>query len=122
MNLVFNSPLQEFFLISVIGPRIAAEKETIRAMLSIFCMEKHGSERGSLCGSCEELLGYAEARLERCPFGEGKPTCRRCRVHCYEAGHRQKIRAVMGYAGPRMIYTHPLMAFKHATSELWGRA
>ncbi len=66
-----------------------------------------------LCPSCEALRVYARQRLQKCPFQEGKPTCAKCPVHCYKQDTRQEIRAVMRYAGPRMLYRHPKMALWH---------
>ena len=34
-------------------------------------------------------------RLERCVFGDAKPTCANCTVHCYNAEMREKMRAMM---------------------------
>ena len=59
------------------------------------------------------LQAYAEARLRRCPFQEGKIPCAECPVHCYEPGMRERIRAVMRYAGPRMLYRYPVLAVLH---------
>ena len=94
------------------GPRLTEERKTIRCMIEIYCRGEHHG-RGSLCPECGGLLDYAMARLDVCPFGEEKPTCRNCMVHCYDAEHRERVRAVMRYAGPRMIYTHPLLALSH---------
>lgn len=52
-------------------------------------------------------------RLERCPFQEGKTTCARCPIHCYKPEERNLIRSVMRFAGPRMLYRHPWLAFRH---------
>jgi hypothetical protein len=52
-------------------------------------------------------------RLEKCPFEEGKTTCARCPVHCYKPEMREKIRAVMRYSGPRMLYRHPMLTIFH---------
>ena len=69
----------------------------------------------------DELLAYAHARLDRCPFGEGKKTCRRCPVHCYKRDMRERMRQVMRYAGPRMIGVHPVAALRHLWRELRSR-
>jgi hypothetical protein len=58
-------------------------------------------------------LEYALKALKKCPFQEGKTTCAKCPVHCYQQDKREKIRAVMRYAGPRMIYRHPTLAVFH---------
>ena len=56
---------------------------------------------------------YAGVRLEKCPFQEHKTTCAKCPVHCYKPARRAQIRAVMRYAGPRMMLRHPRLAFYH---------
>ena len=93
-------------------PRIAREKRTVRALIAIFCRGRHGTA-GGLCPECRELLDYALARLDRCPFGAGKPTCAGCPVHCYKPAMREKARSVMRYAGPRMLLRHPILALRH---------
>ena len=62
---------------------------------------------------CAELLDYATRRLERCVFGDAKPTCANCVVHCYSADMREQIRMVMRWAGPRMLLRHPILAIPH---------
>ena len=71
-----------------------------------------------LCPECAALLDYALRRLDSCRFGNGKPSCRKCPVHCYRADMRERIRTVMRWAGPRMIFHHPLAATKHLLREL----
>ena len=93
-------------------PRIAREKRTIRAMIGIYCRTHHATG-GDLCDSCEELLGYAVRRLERCPFGADKTTCAHCPIHCYKPAMRERVKVVMRYSGPRMLLKHPLLALRH---------
>lgn len=69
-----------------------------------------------LCDSCRELLNYAYGRIDACPYKTTKSFCSNCKVHCYQPQKREKIRAVMRYAGPRMLYKHPVMAIKHMIS------
>jgi len=89
-------------------------------MLRIYCRGRHGRRRG-LCPACEGLQAYAHARLTHCPFGEQKTSCAQCPVHCYKADRRAEIREVMRYAGPRMIYHHPLLALQHQLAALRSR-
>ena len=93
-------------------PRIARENKTVEAMINIYCHGQHGT-KDELCFECNELLSYARERLYQCPFQEGKTTCAKCPVHCYKPVMREKIRAVMRYAGPRMIYRHPILTLFH---------
>ena len=92
--------------------RLARESATVAAMIRIACKAWHGTAEG-LCADCEELHLFADARLERCPFGEKKPTCANCLVHCYRADMRVRMREVMKFAGPRMLKEHPVMALLH---------
>ena len=71
-----------------------------------------------LCPECAALLDYALRRLDSCRFGNGKPSCRKCPVHCYRADMRERIRTVMRWAGPRMIFHHPMAATRHLLREL----
>ncbi len=93
-------------------PRLAREGRTIEAMIQINCHGKHGTKR-ELCSECQELLDYALLRLDKCPFQELKSTCVNCQVHCYRTEMRERIRQVMRYAGPHMVYRHPYLAFMH---------
>jgi hypothetical protein len=87
------------------------ERDTVRAMIRIYCRDNHQSDQ--LCDPCAGLQNYSEARLAKCPFGIEKPTCQNCPVHCYEPLMREQIREVMRYAGPRMIWHHPLLTIRH---------
>lgn len=94
-------------------PRMRREAETVAAMIDISCAELHGTARGDLCGQCSALLEYSLARLDKCPFQEGKTTCANCRVHCYKPDMRERAREAMRTAGPRMPTRHPLMTLWH---------
>ncbi|MBS3784403.1 MAG: nitrous oxide-stimulated promoter family protein [Anaerolineae bacterium] len=89
-------------------------------MVRIFCEGQHGTGDG-LCSECCELLHYAVERLKRCPFEERKPTCADCPIHCYRPAMRDKIRAVMRYSGPRMLFRHPVLAIHHLVDALRKR-
>ena len=90
---------------------LTQERATVQAMIQIYCRGLHKSE--DLCEECSSLWDYAEERLSKCPFGIEKPTCQNCTVHCYKSEMRQQIREIMRYAGPRMIWHHPVMAIRH---------
>ncbi len=62
---------------------------------------------------CEALFEYASYRLLKCPYGEQKPTCRNCPVHCYTKDMREQMHEVMRFAGSRMLLRHPVLAFHH---------
>lgn len=93
------------------------ERKTLEAMIRMYCRGLHGS-RDMLCPDCRELVEYARARLSKCPFQEDKTTCAKCHVHCFKPVMRERARAVMRYAGPRMLYRHPVLALLHYADSL----
>jgi len=97
--------------------RLDREKRTIRAMLRMYCRDHHAG-KGGLCEDCQSLHDYALGRLNHCPFAAEKTTCARCPVHCYKPGMRARVKDVMRYAGPRMLFRHPLLALFHMLDEL----
>jgi predicted amidophosphoribosyltransferase len=97
--------------------RMVREKKTVSAMIEIYCRRMHKTH-GGLCDECGELQDYAGKRLDGCTFQESKTTCANCSVHCYKPSMREKIKSVMHYAGPRMIYHHPLLAAFHFADGL----
>jgi hypothetical protein len=98
------------------GPRIRKEKETVGNMIHYYCKKKHTSNE-SLCEDCTQLLDYSNQRLDRCRYGEDKPTCRKCSVHCYKFDMRDQIRSAMRYSGPRLIFRAPLTWLRHIFHE-----
>jgi hypothetical protein len=93
--------------------RLEKEKKTIAIMTRIFCAAHHGTDRKLLCPACTELLDYAKERLNKCPYGEKKGACSKCKIHCYKPGMRKQITEVMRYSGPKMVTKHPLLAIDH---------
>jgi hypothetical protein len=92
--------------------RIDREKKTVEAMIRIYC-SRHHETKDVPCSECQELLEYARARLDGCPFGDDKSTCVKCTVHCYKPEMRERVRTVMRFPGPRIIYHHPVLAVLH---------
>ena len=94
--------------------RLLREKKTVKAMVEIYCRgNDHVCREHESCESCSDLLRYAHERLDRCVFGEGKPVCALCPVHCYQPARRAEIAYVMRYSGPKMLLRHPYLALRH---------
>lgn len=89
------------------------ELRTVDAMIGMYCQGHHHRDSATPCPQCVRLAEYAARRLERCVFGDAKPTCANCTVHCYSADKREHIRVVMKWAGPRMLLHHPILAIRH---------
>ena len=99
--------------------RIEEEKRVVEQMIRLYCRKCEGHDE--LCPSCKELLDYAHSQLERCRYGEHKPTCKKCPVHCYRPDMKERIRMVMRWSGPRMIIYHPIAAIQHLIREIIAR-
>lgn len=92
--------------------RIQKEKDTIKIMIEIYCKKKH-KHKDMLCDECQELLDYANKRLDFCKFGEGKSFCSKCSIHCYKMDMKAKIKDVMRFSGPWLIIYSPKQLIKH---------
>lgn len=96
----------------------ADEKLLVSEMIALYCRKQHKTPKGQLCPACQELQDYALARIDKCPFMETKTFCSACKVHCYKPAMREQIRAVMRWAGPRMLPVHPVLSVKHVAVTL----
>lgn len=100
------------------------EKKLIPVMIGRYCRGKHKGERKEqafgrrMCAKCRQLTEYALFRLEKCPFKENKKFCSFCKIHCYQPVFRAKIKDVMKYSGPRMLFSHPVFAVSHVVQML----
>lgn len=88
------------------------EKELVSQMIALYCRKNHGTKH-SLCAECAELDKYARERSDKCPFMDTKTFCSNCQIHCYKKDMREKIRRVMRFSGPRMIFVRPFAAISH---------
>ncbi|MBO6177009.1 MAG: nitrous oxide-stimulated promoter family protein [Treponema sp.] len=97
------------------------EKQIVHLMIQLYCHKKHGKLKGELCCSCLELDEYAASRSDHCPFIKTKTFCSSCTVHCYRPDMRNRIREVMKFSGPRMLFYHPVLAVRHLFSTVCSR-
>lgn len=94
------------------------QKKDIRLIakfVEVYCTGKHrAAERvstnlpadlgeQSVCQECGSFLEYAVAKRLKCPLEAEKPTCKHCRIHCYDKPHREKVQEIMAYAGRRLM-------------------
>lgn len=125
--------------------RIEEEKKVVELMIRLYCRKHEG--HATLCPECTFLLQYARRRLDHCHYnrppkgGHGKPsshgfepstpkdepqkaqkrkpTCKKCSIHCYRPDMKERIKRVMRWAGPRMMFYHPVAAVKHLLREMF---
>jgi len=94
---------------------LGLEFKTIKAMVALYCKAFHKKQEE--CKECRDFLVYANEKLDRCPYGQNKPTCNKCPIHCYKPAQRAQAKEIMRYAGPRMLIYHPYLAIKHLNAE-----
>lgn len=87
------------------------EKRLVEKMILLYCKGNHHG--AGLCKDCAVLRDCAFARIDKCPFMETKTFCSNCKVHCYRPEMREKIKKVMRWSGPRMLFHHPALAVSH---------
>ena len=71
--------------------RLKREHDTLVFMCGIYCKDHHQPQADGLCADCAELMRYAEDRLAKCPYGQDKPTCAKCPIHCYKSNHANRF-------------------------------
>ncbi|AGH73862.1 nitrous oxide-stimulated promoter family protein [Edwardsiella piscicida] len=98
------------------GKRILREQLTIQCMIRLY-QSAAPDALHSEATHFDQLYQYACQRLARCPFGEDKPACKRCPIHCYQPAKREEMKAVMRWAGPRMLWRHPILALRHLLDD-----
>ncbi|MCM1364736.1 MAG: nitrous oxide-stimulated promoter family protein [Faecalibacterium sp.] len=93
------------------------EKDMVTEMIALYCRKKHGHKK-EMCSECQKLADYACQRSDKCPFMKTKTFCSNCKVHCYKPEMRAKIKDVMRFSGPRMIFVHPYSTIRHVVCTI----
>ena len=81
-----------------------------REMIARYCRKKHKVKDG-LCPECQATFEYVTAHRMRCPYGDGKPACGKCKHSCYSPAMRGKMKAVMLANLPHMLL-HPVKTMR----------
>lgn len=97
------------------GKRINREIKTIGKMINIY--EKAHPAANDTPDYYQKLFAYAVNRLEKCRYGEAKPACKQCPIHCYQPKMREQMKLVMRWAGPKMLIHHPILAIRHLLDD-----
>lgn len=94
------------------GKRIEREKMTIQRMIALYQRRCPGALADN--AHYQALNAYADKRLDKCVFGENKPACKQCPVHCYQPAKREEMKQIMRWAGPRMLWRYSPSAGRQA--------
>ncbi|MCS2716230.1 nitrous oxide-stimulated promoter family protein [Bacteroides thetaiotaomicron] len=95
-------------------PRITQEKRTVEIMIRLYCRKKRRMQpfvRSAKSCSATHMPVLTIVRSER-----KKSSCKKCPVHCYKPAMRKRMREVMRFSGPRMLFYAPLEAIRHLFS------
>lgn len=98
---------------SMSGKRINREKKTIQKMVALYARSHTEADTNSY----QQLVEYAFKRLDKCRYGEDKPACKQCPIHCYQPAKRETMKQIMRWAGPRMLIYHPILAIRHLIDD-----
>lgn len=87
----------------------------IGKFVEVYCAGKHGTSPRSifklpampsgrrLCPECMAFMEYAVDKRIKCPMEGEKPSCKKCRIHCYAKPQREKVQEIMAYSGRRLM-------------------
>ena len=95
------------------------EIKTLQKMIMMYCHTMHNPKSHELCADCRKLFMYAEQRIDKCFYGDDKPVCSKCTVHCYKPEMREKIKVVMQYSGPRMMGKSPILSLRYMYRKIF---
>ena len=96
--------------------------KTLEAMARIYCSKWHAASAKDAAGVCEECRTAVEAtfnRADACPYDHAH-NCQDCTTKCQRGENQERIKQIMRYAAPRMIYRHPLMTFEYLRKRRKG--
>lgn len=79
---------------------------------------KQHKTKNSLCKECFALKQYAYNKINKCLFLQTKSFCSCCTLHCYNKEMLDKIRNVMRFSGPELIFSHPITVINHLIKSI----
>lgn len=97
---------------------VPKERENIRKTFGVYCNANHETTDGKLCPKCTALLTTVMLKIQRCPYGIGKPICDRCETPCFGEKPTNEFREIMKSGQKKMLLSHPLMAVRHKLAGL----
>ncbi len=101
----------------MINKRHNWEKNTVYKMIRLFCNAHHNTDK-QLCNDCSDLFNYSILRINNCFYEINKPVCSSCKTHCFNKKNREKIRLVMRWSGPKMLWYYPFTSMKYLYFKL----
>ena len=102
--------------------RLLRKTKTLRLMVQMYCerIHHHNHYQPKLCPECEETINYALEKSQKCPYKEKASVCETCKIHCYQKEKQEKMKKIMRFSGPKMIFHHPILAIWHLLDKKIG--
>lgn len=100
--------------------RIQRDLRTLQAMGSIYCGAHHAGvskDAAGLCEECAATIKFTHDRASACPY-DHRGNCKDCAIKCNRGDQKERIKAIMRYAAPRMLFKHPLMTLEYVVKKL----
>lgn len=97
---------------------VPKEKENIRKTFGVYCNANHNTTDGKLCPKCTALLTTVMLKIQRCPYGIGKPVCDSCETPCFGEETTTGFLEIMKGGRKKMLLAHPLMTIKHKLANI----
>lgn len=92
--------------------KIKFEKDIVKKMIYIYCRKNH-KYKNEVCPECRDLILYSYSKVDNCPHMKSKTFCSACNTSCYRENYKEKIKMVMRFSGPRMLFHNPVLTIKH---------
>ena len=84
------------------------EKKVITEMVKLYCKKNHKNR---------DVLNYSLNRIDNCKYMETKTFCSNCKAPCYSPKMKEKVKQIMKFSGPRILFHHPLLVISHMLSR-----
>ena len=91
------------------------EKKVISEMVKLYCRKNH--KKRELCDECRDVLNYSLNRIDNCKYMYTKTFCSNCKKPCYSPKMKEKIKQIMKFSVPRILFHHPLLVIYHIISR-----
>lgn len=91
------------------------KKQVLEKMIRLYCKNNH---KDYLCNDCKNLISYSNIRTDYCKRLDEFFFCSSCDRTCYDNENLEKIRKIMRYSGPRMIYSDPKASVRFVSEKI----
>lgn len=99
------------------------DMRTLEAMGRMYCKKFHVhavKDDAGLCPECRETVEATARRTQMCPFNH-EGNCQDCPIKCQRGDAQDRIKAIMSYSAPRMLFVHPIMTGRYLQRKIHGR-